>query len=172
MTKFPNGIDKGILALYTDPGIVYVEGMAINPFGHALLRFDRQGVGGYMHIHEPGWSYPSYVTDEEFDAEYNKKANKRILAEQNVRVPDIELARKVLNQYAQQQFFWGGSHHNCLSWCIHLLEASGADLKDFKNKGWTDLPANRIQDILAKDENQYSITSATKWNEYIGDDDL
>lgn len=122
---YPNGVPHFILDGFTDPGVVLVSGGGVNGYGHALLKLSNT-ISGYVHVDEP-YNYPKFLSTDNFEA-YLRIEGKTVWGEVNVRVPDLDRAKRRLDEVARAKWLWLGVADNCADFAVRILNEGGAGL--------------------------------------------
>jgi hypothetical protein len=114
---------------FENPGVTFVQGGNLNPFGHALFRLGRNI--GYVHVDEP-LGYPKAIPASEF-SRYLHENGKFILREYDLKIPFRQNALKKLEELWPKKWIWLAIPHNCVNFCEVIAEAGGCDWSSITN---------------------------------------
>lgn len=106
--------------------IIICSGAALNPYGHAILCYDRERAL-FAHINTPGKHTPSLLVGMDALKAYVEGEGQKIVGEVIFDdIQDAEAARAYLYEHLYKGYFWGGTQHNCLTWACKMAEAGGS----------------------------------------------
>jgi hypothetical protein len=114
---------------FTNPGITFVQGGNLNPFGHALWRFGDDL--GYIHVDEP-LDYPKVIPAARFH-EYLSDNGKFVLRTVDLKLPFANQSLLKIEELRVKQWIWGAIPHNCVTFCEQVAEAGGCDWSSITN---------------------------------------